>query len=843
MNSTLFLTGLILFSAISGVGAAPAAVHLTWEGDPTSSVTVSWQTSSVTEGVVEYGKALPYGFKASDGHGTMHHVRLTGLEPGTIYHYRCGCEGDWSSDSTFRTAPADDRAFSFVAFGDSRTNWDIWGECSEAVLASGAEFSVHTGDLVEQGGDQAQWDIWFSEAEELFRRKVMMPAIGNHEDNDPKYFEYYALPHAEDWYSFDYGNAHFTVLSTETDMGGNQRQWLEKDLASTNATWKFVLYHQPMYSSSSHGCYRKAYRAWGDLLDKYHVDMVFNGHDHTYERTLPMADDWMVDDPEDGTIHVVTGGAGAPLKRLVARGPWSSYFLSHYHFVLLTVDGTELHLEARFYNQTVFDELRLSKAVVPDLSVEYVKAEPRYPRPGGIATLVAGISNLGSKMSPAIVLDFRVNGDTLSTVSVPAMYPGESRKVETSWTPDRAGTHDLEAIADPENQIDEGLGEDDNVVLSYVVVAEPGADLVAEQIEAWPVIAEPGDPVRLRFTVSNKGSAPSAPFEMEMSIQGDGTYLEPVSGLNQGENLTVESTWNCSSGVHWISVQLDPSGDIPEIREDNNIRNRSFSYEYLRDSGPARLSEGFNRGGSAVLYYNQSQGTIPDNCTGVVVVWGFDGWKRPNIGCIPDNTYARGMFETLMDRVSDEMWMAKLPTAEDTGWIDIKFQDRQALPRYTDTNDGYFWLVPSVESVEELLLEYSEAIEKARSTGIEVRQFEEALESCNRTFQSGHCSAAYELLSEAIAECRRVECYYLIDAVRGDYQEALERGIDVARVNSFLVAAESQAEAGNYQGAKSYLDNARDFLEELDEGANIMAVPAILGLLSFLVAVRWRENL
>jgi len=116
------------------------------------------------------------------------------------------------------------------------------------------------------------------------------------------------------WYSFHRGNAHWVVISTETDYPhafyptsfGNQLQWLDADLKAAVAAravrpWIFVVGHRPVYTSMKgyYACDKT--RCWptGDgavvqgafesLLLKYNVDMYISGHVHSYSRTYPIA--------------------------------------------------------------------------------------------------------------------------------------------------------------------------------------------------------------------------------------------------------------------------------------------------------------------------------------------------------------------------------------------------------------------------------------------------------------------------------------------------------------------------------------------------------------------------
>lgn len=113
------------------------------------------------------------------------------------------------------------------------------------------------------------------------------------------------------WYSFDYGNVHFTFMSTEHDCtpGSEQHAWIQRDLASVDRSrTPFVVFsgHRPMYTSEYYPAnvtYMDGLRdAVEPLLLKYQVDLAMWGHVHSYERTCPVFNKHCVD---GATTHVV----------------------------------------------------------------------------------------------------------------------------------------------------------------------------------------------------------------------------------------------------------------------------------------------------------------------------------------------------------------------------------------------------------------------------------------------------------------------------------------------------------------------------------------------------------
>jgi len=824
MNRSIFLLAIIflLLSLSSITWASPKHIHLTWQDDPKYSIVVSWRTDSQEPSWVQYGTELPYSKNATGPSGELHHVHLVDLQPGKIYYYRCGSGQEWSDDLTFETAPLGPlEPFKFVALGDSRTNWEIWGDCSEATLAVNPDFVLHTGDLVAHGGDQAEWDIWFNEATDLLREVVFMPAVGNHEDNAPNYYQQFALPHNEDWYSFDYGNAHFISLSTEKPMTGTQRAWLEQDLASTDATWIFAFYHRPMYSSGSHGPERPVYHAWGDLFDKYHVDMVFNGHDHMYERSHPMADDWIADSPENGTIHIVTGGAGAPLYGMAAKGPWSASFNSVNHIVLLEINGTELQLEAMYLNQTVFDELKISKAVLPDLLVQSVSTSPKYPIPGVTATVEIELANSGKAGSSPFEIIVKVDDEVLGELDAEAMGPGDVQIMSLDWIPSGEGYHEIEITVDPDNQVYENLGESNNLKEYCSLASVPKPDLVTGKIESSEIIPEIGDIVTYDVEVINEGTSESGPFDVDVEI-GDGegfilaTVFNQTSGLQPGESVTLPVQCTCSPGNWELMVELDSGGEVEEISEENNLVSRKYYYRDFLQVGPAYLPQGFRSDETVLIYYDQNGGEIPSNST-CVLVWGINGWRKPPADMAPPGTVERNPFETPMHEVSEGLWMVAIPTDERFEWIDLKFEDRQFLPKYLDDNGGDGWIIPGENWAYGKIDDLRTAMEEAEYSGVDISPYLQVLEDVNTSLGKGQYLDAAMALINATDNCRLTECELLLSSATSAFQDAVEDGLDVSRVENFLVAAQSQLDSGNYAGSKQFSLTSLRFISEARE--------------------------
>ncbi len=354
--------------------------YLSWVNDPQTTMTITWENEREGTGSIEWGLDDSYGFTNFDStFGKLHSVELFGLTPSTTYHYRVfSSTGETGDDHTFSTAKFFIEPFTFVAYGDTRTNDVYRGDVVSRIININPDFVFNTGDLVENGWDRDLWRKWFSTNQVLLEDRPFFNAIGNHEENASLYYSYWHFPGNEQWYSVNYGNAHFICLNTETNLYEEQRTWLKAELiaAKDSALWIFVFFHRPPYSSGSdHGSDLSVRQAWCSLFEQYGVDIVFNGHEHIYERALI-----------NGVYYIITGGGGAPLHN-IGSNSWTLYSESTLHCTKISVDDSQLLFEAIKPDGTVFDSLSIHKGkvnVAADENSGLVRAfqlHQNYPNP------------------------------------------------------------------------------------------------------------------------------------------------------------------------------------------------------------------------------------------------------------------------------------------------------------------------------------------------------------------------------------------------------------------------------------------------------------------------------
>jgi 3',5'-cyclic AMP phosphodiesterase CpdA len=200
-------------------------------------------------------------------------------------------------------------------------------------------------------------------------------------------------------FSFDYGNSHWTVLDANVYMDWSNpalRDWLTKDLAAAqSATWRFVAFHQPGFNSSKEHFAEQYMRLLSPIFEANHVDVVFAGHVHNYQRSFPLtfvpapqpdgalvgkggevAGDWKLDkmfrDGADakpqGVIYIVSGAGGADLynpEQQIDPASWQGFtdkFISEIHSLsVVDIDGNTFSLKQLSENGELLDSFRIAK--------------------------------------------------------------------------------------------------------------------------------------------------------------------------------------------------------------------------------------------------------------------------------------------------------------------------------------------------------------------------------------------------------------------------------------------------------------------------------------------------
>jgi predicted phosphodiesterase len=205
-------------------------------------------------------------------------------------------KGDDSSKTTKKPSKT---SFNFAAVGD-------WG-CTDDARNTVNNIVDKNPELVLALGDfsyEPTADCWLDIIQPIDNTidNAMKIVIGNHDDEDlQNYMNHFGL--TKEYYSFDFKNVHFIALGTEeeyldmsNDIAKEQLAFVKSDLekASTNPDidWIIPFFHRTMYPNCQ--CMivdeydHNLVDVYHPLFEKYGVNLVLQGHAHTYERTYPL---------------------------------------------------------------------------------------------------------------------------------------------------------------------------------------------------------------------------------------------------------------------------------------------------------------------------------------------------------------------------------------------------------------------------------------------------------------------------------------------------------------------------------------------------------------------------
>lgn len=337
-----------------------------------NSVQIAWRTTEAGLGRVYVGTdkdELNRVYTENEAN-QKHLVLVDSLLPNTKYFYSVYTDDKQTLElASFVTKPELTEAeFSFFLLGDSGVNTPTQYKVSEQMWAefqrNPVDFMVHVGDLHQGNGDGYD-DVYFKPYQKLLQHFNVFTAIGNHDTytlNATPYLESFYLPsnnpqNTERYYSFRWGKAFFINLDTNIDYSPDSPQYafLIDQLNSDerkSATWTFVYAHHPPYSEYwvNYDGEPNVRNYLLPLFEEYQVDLVMNGHTHSYERG-----------EKEHVHYLVSGGGGGSLDDYFVDHPHISVSEKKFHFTRVDVRNQQMRITAIDENGAVFDREEFSK--------------------------------------------------------------------------------------------------------------------------------------------------------------------------------------------------------------------------------------------------------------------------------------------------------------------------------------------------------------------------------------------------------------------------------------------------------------------------------------------------
>ncbi|MBX2946725.1 MAG: metallophosphoesterase family protein [Cyclobacteriaceae bacterium] len=371
----------------------PERIILTWQGDPATTATVTWRAATHLPAKAEITQATAHPDfdqvkhkidATSDlvfiGEDTLryHSVNFTGLTPATLYAYRVGDGKTWSEWIQFKTAPPVFEPFSFIYLGDAQNKiFSNWSRVIRAAYADDpkAAFIIHAGDLINHADDDEQWGEWFAAGNFIHASIPVVATVGNHEyikneqgekvslskfwqpqfnypANNPERLE-------DQTYYVDYPGMRIISLNSNKELEA-QAVWLAKVLKENQQPWTVITFHHPIYSAAEGRENDGIVKFWKPLFDQYKVDLVLQGHDHTYARGTD-TNSPKVSKDASGTVYVVSV-AGSKMYELAKNSMWMKRSVENKQlYQLLSVTKNKISFVSKGVNGEIVDGFEIVK--------------------------------------------------------------------------------------------------------------------------------------------------------------------------------------------------------------------------------------------------------------------------------------------------------------------------------------------------------------------------------------------------------------------------------------------------------------------------------------------------
>lgn len=300
-------------------------------------------------------------------------VRLTNLKPDSKYYFKVCTFGKCTQTSYFKTAPSDNRAFTFIAGGDSRSIPE--GRIRGNILVSKIRplFIAHGGDYTHHG-DAKEWQRWFDEWQMTRSSDGRMYPLtltqGNHENSDHEMLnKLFDVPNPDVYSKLDFNFLSLYTLNTELepavgyydmdirktkqwheyDKWDAQTKWLENELKNDKKRWKILSYHRPLRphrANKDEG--RLRYLDWAVLFYKYKVQLAIECDSHLVKYTQPLKPDLFGEEgfviDKNGTTFIGEGSWGAPTRKNDDDKSWTLASGSFWQFKLITAMPNRLEI-------------------------------------------------------------------------------------------------------------------------------------------------------------------------------------------------------------------------------------------------------------------------------------------------------------------------------------------------------------------------------------------------------------------------------------------------------------------------------------------------------------------
>ena len=370
-----------------------------------TTTTITWKTDSITKNCLvefqeknKFKKTIIKGSLINHEGNLFNEVIISNLNPNTTYNYSVYSNGHLLASGKeyyFKTAPKKENKFTFFALGDigAPAAWSFAKEPAIKIteLINKPDFGLGLGDIVYPKGESKNYDNQlFKPFEEVFKNTPFYPVPGNHDwlsDPEKNFENEWSLPGNEHYYSFSYSNTLFIGLDSSNGQFFNEKEqtlWLKKTLNDNKNKYDWIIVY--LHHNGKTCTYKPNYShviILYEIFANNKVDLVLNGHAHTYERLKPYDKNGNIDTNRNNKPNYskedlknrfisVTIGAGGKLNKKWKANPSDTInckdgsIVAHYEhvpsFALISVDRKVLNLKGiNSLTGTIFDEIEIKK--------------------------------------------------------------------------------------------------------------------------------------------------------------------------------------------------------------------------------------------------------------------------------------------------------------------------------------------------------------------------------------------------------------------------------------------------------------------------------------------------
>ena len=420
-----------------------------WREEPSTTMVIGWDQISGYNAKLKYdvvdhgGNAAAYRYaanpaaKVSAKNMNNHFVRLTHLTPNTTYYFVIEDTEGVSKRMSFRTTPDNPNLrLSIIAGGDSRNHRQARISGNKIVSRLKPHFVMFGGDMTA-GDTPKEWVEWLDDWQHTItsdgRLIPIVVARGNHEASNASLVEMFDVAKPSLYYALTFGGNLLRVytLNTLIPSGGDQRNWLEKDLAANQkVNWRMAQYHHTIRPHTRSKPERdELLLNWSTLFNKYKLRLVVESDAHVVKWTYPIKPSrapgsqmGFIRDDVNGTVYVGEGCWGAPLRENNDNKTWTRDSGSFNQFKWIFVDRGKIEV------RTVIID---GSSGVHDVNADHVFEMPRglslwNPKNGSVVTLLNDNVNTSAPDPPMIA------GPPMEISECLAKQNGDD--VHISWT-------------------------------------------------------------------------------------------------------------------------------------------------------------------------------------------------------------------------------------------------------------------------------------------------------------------------------------------------------------------------------------------------------------------------